>query len=312
MADVEVLTIGEVLTVLLAEPGVPLGEASRFDLTYAGAESNVAVGLSRLGHRAGFVSRLGDDHQGRRVLRELRGERVDVDAVALDPDRPTGLLLRDTLPTGLSVGYRRTGSAATALTPGDLPMDTLRAAWLLHLTGITAAISASARETVVTAARAARDSGVTICFDPNVRVRLADPPTWRAIADELAALADVLLIGSDDAAALGVDDPFSWGHDHGATTVVLKDGSRGASESHDGRLWQQPAISVPVVDPVGAGDAFAAGWLSGWLRRLEPAQRLAEAAAVAACVVAARGDVPGLPDPDRRDRVLAGSEVVSR
>lgn len=312
MADVEVVTIGEVLSVLLAEPGVPLGEATRFDLTYAGAEANVAVGLSRLGHRTAFVSRLGDDEQGRRVLRELRGEGVDIGAIPLDPERPTGLLLRDTLATGLSVSYRRAGSAATALSPDDLPIEAIRRARVLHLTGITAALSGSARETALAAAREARDAGVTVSFDPNVRNRLADADTWRSIADELAALTDVLLIGADDAGAIGVDDPIAWGHDRGATTVVLKDGARGARESHGGQVWAQAAPNVPVVDPVGAGDAFAAGWLSGWLRALEPQQRLAEAAAVAACVVATRGDIPGLPGPARRDRLLAGSEVVAR
>lgn len=312
MTDVEVVTIGEVLAVLLAEPGVPLSEAARFDLGYAGAEANVAVGLARLGHRSALVSRLGDDEQGRRVLRELRGEGVGVDAVGLDELRPTGLLLRDTLATGLTVSYRRAGSAATALSPADLPLATVRAARVLHVTGITAAISDSARATVLDAVTAAREAGVTVSFDPNVRTRLADAETWRGIADELAPLADVLLVGADDAAAIGVEDPIGWGHAHGATAVVLKDGARGATESHDGRLWQQPAIPVPVVDPVGAGDAFAAGWLSGWLRALEPEQRLAEAAAVAACVVAARGDIAGLPDPVRRDRVLAGAEGVAR
>lgn len=312
MADLEVVTIGEVLAVLLAEPGVPLGEAARFDLTYAGAEGNLAVGLSRLGHRTALISRLGDDEQGRRVLRELRGEGVDVGSVSLDPARPTGLLLRDTLATGLSVSYRRAGSAATALQPDDIPLDLLERARVLHLTGITAAISGTARDAVVAAARAARDAGVAVSFDPNVRTRLADAGTWRSIADELAPLTDILLIGADDAAALGIDDPIGWGHTHGATTVVLKDGARGARESHAGRIWEQPALTVPVVDPVGAGDAFAAGWLSAWLRALEPEQRLAEAAAVAACVVATRGDIPGLPDPARRDRVLAGGEVVAR
>jgi len=312
MTDVEVLTIGEVLSVLLAEPGVPLGEASRFDLTYAGAEANVAVGLARLGHTVAFASRLGDDDQGRRVLRELRGEGVDVDAVALDRARPTGLLLRDTLPTGISVGYRRAGSAATALTPDDLPSDGLRGARVLHITGITAAISSSARATVLAAAHRARAVGVTVSFDPNIRMRLADAETWREITEELASLADVLLIGADDAAAIGVADPIAWGHERGASTVVLKDGGRGASESSGGQVWQQPAIRVPVVDPVGAGDAFAAGWLSGWLRGVEPERRLLEAAAVAACVVATRGDVPGLPDPARRDKVLVGSEAVAR
>lgn len=312
MGAAEIVTIGETMAVMLAAPGDRLGEASDYGLTYAGAESNVAVGLARLGHRVAFVSRLGDDHLGRRIRRELRGEGVDVDGVALDPRLPTGLLVRDAAPVGISVTYYRAGSAATALAPADVPLDVVRGARLLHLTGITAAISDSARAACLHAARHARAAGVAVSVDPNVRLRLASPERWRAIADELAPLADVLLVGADDAAAIGVDDPAAWGHEHGAEIVVVKDGARGATESSGGSTWHQRALPVPVLDPVGAGDAFAAGWLSGWLRGLDPSRRLAEAAAVAACVVASRGDVPGLPDPALRDRVLDGAEGVSR
>lgn len=313
----EVVTIGEVMALLLAPAGVPLGAAASYEQGHAGAESNVAVGLSRLGHRVAFVSRLGDDRLGARVLRDLRGEGVDVSHVALDTTRPTGLLLRDTHARGVSVDYHRAGSAATLLAPADVPVDLLRQARVLHLTGITAAISDSAHEAVLHAARTAREHGVTVTADPNVRLRLADADRWRHLTEELADLADVLLVGADDAAAIGIDDPAGWAHARGVHTVVVKDGARGATESTaaDGatRTRQQPALPVPVVvDPVGAGDAFAAGWISAWLRGAEPDRRLREAAAVAACVVATRGDVPGLPDPATRDRLLAGAEDVTR
>lgn len=304
--------MGEAMALMLAAQGSPLGEATAHELSYAGAESNVAVGLARLGHRVAFVSRLGDDHLGRRVRRELRGEGIDVDAVTLDPARPTGLLVRDTVATGISVGYHRAGSAATALAPDDVPTDLLGRTRLLHLTGITAALSESARAACVHAAQRARAAGATVSLDPNVRLRLARPEQWRQIVEQLTPLTDILLIGADDAATIGVDDPIAWAHDLGVPTVVLKDGARGAIESSEGQRRHQPALTVPVVDPVGAGDAFAAGWLSGWLRGLPPEQRLREAAAVAACVVATRGDVPGLPDPGGRDRMLAGAQEVAR
>lgn len=306
------MTVGEVMALLLAPAGVPLGQAAAYEQGYAGAESNVAVGLARLGHRVSFVSRLGEDRLGLRILRELRGEGVDVSAVTLDPTLPTGLLLRDALTRGISVDYHRAGSAATRLSPADLPLGRIRTARVVHLTGITAAISETARETVLAAARTAREAGVTVAVDPNVRLRLADPQRWRAIVEELGDLANVLLIGTDDARTIGMEDPIAWAHGRGVETVVLKDGARGAVESHGGETWQQPALRVPVVDPVGAGDAFAAGWLSAWLRGLEPDRRLREAAAVAAAVVATRGDVPGLPDPATRDRMLTGTEDVTR
>lgn len=324
------MTIGEVMALLLAPAGVPLGEAATYEQQYAGAESNVAVGLARLGHGVTFVSRLGDDRLGRRIHRDLRGEGIDVAAVALDPIAPTGLILRDTLGHGISVDYHRAGSAATRLTPADLPLERIRAARVLHLTGITAAISATAHETVLAAARAAREAGVMVSFDPNVRMRLADAERWREIVETFTDLSDTLLIGADDAASVGIDDPVAWGHGRGVGVVVRKDGARGATESHapaaarDLALprergggatapWEAGALAVrDVVDPVGAGDAFAAGWLSAWLRGVEPDRRLSEAAAVAACVVGSRGDTPGMPDPATRDRLLAGSQEVAR
>lgn len=326
----EVVTVGEVMALLLAPAGVPLGEAASYEQGHAGAESNVAVGLARLGHRVGLVSRLGQDRLGHRILRDLRGEGIDVSAVTLDPAAPTGLILRDALGHGVSVDYHRAGSAATRLTSTDLPLEQIRTARVLHLTGITAVLSESAHQTVLTAAGIAREAGVTVTFDPNVRMRLASAERWREIVEQLTDLADVLLIGADDATSVGIEDPIAWAHGRGVAVVVLKDGARGATESHhpvsttfvtsapvaegvETGVWREPALAVrEVVDPVGAGDAFAAGWLSAWLRGLEPDRRLAEAAAVAACVVGTRGDVPGLPDAATRDRMVAGSQEVSR
>lgn len=313
MKGVEIVTIGEVLAIMLAEQGLPLGAAGTYTAGYAGAEANTAVGLARLGHSVALVTRLGDDDLGRRVHRELRGEGLDVSAVRLDPGRPTGLIVRDAMvgrPT--SVAYYRDGSAATALTAADVDAQTLASARALHLCGITPALSDSAHATCLAAVEAAREAGVVVTFDPNVRRRLADADRWREISEVFAARADVVLVGADDADAIGVEDPIRWAHELGAHTVVVKDGARGAVESEDGVLLHQPAIPVPVVDTVGAGDAFAAGWLSGWLRGVDRERRLAEAVAVAAAVVATRGDVPGLPDPAARDRIREGSEVAAR
>ncbi len=308
--SVDVVTLGEVMALMLAPDGVPLDRATSYDAGYAGAESNVAVGLARLGHTVALVSRVGDDTLGHRILRELRGEGVDVDAVTTHPDRPTGLLLRDTLATGVSVAYLRGDSAARTMHRDDLPEATIATARLLHVTGITAAIAGT--DVVRAAIALAREAGVTVSFDPNVRTRLAPPARWRDLATEIAGVSDVVLIGTDDARTLGIEDPIVWAHDRGASVVVLKDGARGASESSGGDVVSEPARTVPVVDPVGAGDAFAAGWISGWLRGIEPQQRLAEAAVVAACVVATRGDTPGLPDAARRDRMLTSTTDVTR
>ena len=312
-AGVEVVTLGEVMALLLAEGSDALASATRFDLSAAGAEGNVAVGLARLGHRVALWTCLGEDALGDGVLRSLRGEGVDVSGVRRVPDRPTGLLLRDA-PLGrpVTVAYYRSGSAGAALGPQDVQPAVLARARLLHLTGITAVLSDTSQQAVLAAAEQARAAGVTVCVDPNLRLRLAPVEQWRARLDPLLRLADVVLTGRDELELLsGGADPH-WLLDRGAGTVVVKDGAAGAYET-DGRTELRAAArSVPVVDPVGAGDAFAAGWLSGWLRGVPAQRRLDEAAVVAGCVVSARGDLPGLPTAALRDALLRGGPDVAR
>jgi 2-dehydro-3-deoxygluconokinase len=311
----DVATVGEVMTLLTTPWTTPLRAAAALDVGYAGAEANTAVGLARLGHAVAFGGRLGDDALGHRIAGELRREGIDVSGLSFDGTRPTGLLIRDLL-TGRpgTVQYHRAGSAASDLGPEQVDEDAVRRARVLHLTGITAVLSDRSRAACLHALDVARDAGTIVCFDPNVRLRLAPGPTWRATVEEIAARADIALCGADDARACGVDaDPAAWLHELGVPLVVVKDGAAGAWESQDGTVVRGAAHPVPVVvDAVGAGDAFAAGWLSGWLRGLAPADRLAEAAVVAACVVATAGDVPGLPDAAMRDGLLtaAGVDVI--
>jgi 2-dehydro-3-deoxygluconokinase len=310
----DLVTIGEPLGVLLGPPSVPVDEAAVFDLQVSGAEVNVAIGMSRLGHRTALLSAVGDDPVGRRVLRTLRGESVDASRVRVDATRPTGLLLRDVVtarPT--TVSYFRSGSAASALTPDDVDEAVVAAARLLHLTGITAALSESAFDTCVHAAQVARAAGVTVCFDPNVRLRLADRERWSQIVTTFAGLCDIAFPGDADlAASVGEVDPIAWCHARGATTVVLKQGSAGAVESSGGVVTRAAAHQVTAVDAIGAGDAFVAGWLSGWLRGLPADQRLREAAVVASCVVGTRGDLAGLPNAALRDQLLTSSAEAVR
>jgi len=313
----EVVTCGEAMVALLAGNDVPLWSARQFEAVVAGAESNVAVGLARLGHRAAYFGRVGADVFGERIRRELRGEGVDVSRLVTDPERPTGLLFRDSVVgSPITVHYSRAGSAATAMVPEDVPRDLIEAARVLHVTGITAALSDGAREATLAAMEIARAADVLVTLDPNVRLRLADPGRWHQLVDALARRADVVLTGAEEAEifAPGVD-PVAWFGERGVATVVLKHGAEGAAEhslTPPGQQTRQPARTVPLVDPVGAGDAFSAGWLSGWLRGLDAEQRLREACAVASLVVATRGDSTGLPTAALRDRVLAEGADVER
>lgn len=292
----DVVTFGEAMALLLAEPGVPLPEATAFRRTVAGSESNVAVGLARLGHRVGWFGRVGDDAFGQVVLRALRGEGVDTSRVRVDPDAPTGLLVRDCHgQRPVDVLYYRSGSAGSRLATDDVDADYLRAARLLHLTGITPVLSAAAHEATTRSVEIARTAGVPVSFDPNIRRRLADPDRARAVMRPLAAAAQIVLAGADEADLLTGKPDAGWFLDQGAELVVIKNGAEGSWATDGTTTWRQDAIPVQALDPVGAGDAFAAGFLDGRLTGADVPECLRRGAALSAQVVQIVGDTEGLP-----------------
>jgi len=296
----DVVTFGEAMALMLAEPGVPLRRAHTFRRQVAGAESNVAIGLARLGHRVGWFGRVGADAFGDAVLGALRAEGVDVSRAVVDPEAPTGLLARDcsaARPT--EVAYYRRGSAGSRLRPSDVDTGYLGTARWLHVTGITPVLSDGAAAATEAAVRAAHAAGVRVCLDPNIRRRLADPARAAALLRPLLGYADLVVAAEDEADLLG---------DLGPGLVVIKRGSHGARAGD----IEVPAIRVPEVDTVGAGDAFAAGLLSALLRAAPLDVALREASAVAALCVAAPGDTDGLPTAAERDAYLAGGARVTR
>ncbi|GAA2366623.1 sugar kinase [Dactylosporangium salmoneum] len=314
----EVVTCGEAMMLLLAEPGVPLARSWQFRRSVAGAESNVAIGLARLGHRVRFIGAVGDDPAGDVVLQVLRGEGVDVDAVRVDPDAPTGLLLRDChAERGIDVQYYRAGSAASLMSPDRVAVPA--GTRVVHVTGITAMLSDSAHATTLRLIEAARAAGTVVSFDPNVRNKLGDRDRWRAVVAPLLARADLVVAGSEELEMLtgeAGERSVNRLRAAGVKTVVVKHPDKSAVLTTEGGSWTQPAFAVRVTDPVGAGDAFAAGLLSAILRGLPPQRTLAEAAAVAALVVASASDIDGLPTAAERSRALSrftdNTESVNR
>jgi 2-dehydro-3-deoxygluconokinase len=297
----DVVTLGESMVLLVAEQAGPLREATSFRRHIAGAESNVAIGLCRLGHSAGWVGRVGDDEFGHAILFRLRGEGVDVSRAIVDADAPTGLVFRERREMGpLQVLYYRRGSAASRLSPADLDPAFLQGARYLHLTGITPALSASCREAVFAAAKMARTAGVMVVLDPNVRLKLWGREEARAVLRDLAAYCDIVLPGTEEAELLtGEPDPEAAARALlalGPSLVVVKLGAQGALAVEHESVTHAAAESLPrVVDPVGAGDAFAAGFLAARLRghTLGESVTLANrCGGLAACVP---GDIEGLP-----------------
>jgi 2-dehydro-3-deoxygluconokinase len=293
-----VVTAGETMVLVVPPSPGRLRHATSAILSIGGAESNVAIGLARLGVPSSWVSALGEDELGELVLHRVRAEGVDTGAVRRVPDRPTGLYLREEVAGALRVYYYRAGSAAATLAPGAFDPAVLDGAAFLHLTGITGALSPESAEFLPWAARTAREAGVRVSYDVNYRSRLWDPAAARAASEALLPHVDVLLVGDEEARAL-------WGWDEetclerfagaGPGEVVLKLGARGCVASVDGERLTSPGFPARQVDPIGAGDAFAAGYLAATLWGLDAPERLRTANAMGAFCVQNLGDYEGLP-----------------
>ncbi len=297
----DVVTFGETMVLFAAVESGPLRFANTYTRHAAGTESNFAIGLSRLGHRVGWFSRVGEDEFGQYIVNFVRGEGVDTSRVVIDPDAPTGVLFKEKRDLGpRKIVYYRRGSAASRLSPADLDADYIGSARYLHLTGITPALSASARESVFAAARLARERGVTVSFDPNLRLRLWTRDEARETMRALLPLCDVVLPGLDEAELLTGEADADRAADAiralGPGAVVVKLGAQGALAVTSKERVRAPGVKLDrIVDPVGAGDGFAAGFISGQLRGLPLDECLRIANLVAAFATTVVGDVEGLP-----------------
>jgi 2-dehydro-3-deoxygluconokinase len=316
-AGLELVTFGEAMALFLASDGRPLAAATRFDRQVAGAELNVAVGLARLGHRVGWFGRLGRDSAGAAVRAVLRAEGVDDSRVVDDRQRPTGLLVRDRHgERRVRVDYHRAASAASALHEGDVDGTYVTGARMLHATGVTPALSPSARRATFAALQSAREAGVTTVVDPNLRLKLWGARTARPVLRRLVALADVVLANAEEAALItGAEDREQAAQrllSMGARMVVIKAGADGAWATDGEVAVAAPPRPVTVIDPVGAGDAFDAGFLSGLLRGAALERCLELGAIVGAACVQAPGDLDGLPTAAEVEALLGALVEVDR
>ncbi|MFJ2543838.1 sugar kinase [Microbacterium sp. NPDC087589] len=291
----EVVCIGESMGLVTAL-GAPLAETETAALGIAGAEGNVAVGLVSAGHRAAWASRLGDDPIGGRISTELARRGVDL-WVTTDADAPTGVMFKDPGIESSSVYYYRRGSAASLMAPGFLDPEHLAGVRIVHTTGITPALSPSCRVMVDQLFSDARAAGALVSFDVNDRRALW---TMHEAAETLARLADaadIAFVGRDEAERIwGTVTPAEIrAHLPRCGLLIVKDGDIGATAFHgDDEPVFVPAPRVDVVEPVGAGDAFAAGFLAATLEGAELAERLSAGHAAAARVLTTHGDLPPL------------------
>ncbi|MDR4534962.1 sugar kinase [Glutamicibacter sp. PS] len=310
----DVVCLGETMAMVTASEGTSLRHATQMNLSMGGAESNVALGLAAMGVAVRWISRVGADPFGHRICAELAEGGVDTSLVEVDSKRNTGLYVKvpATSEQPASVIYYRAGSAASAMSPDFLraPERTaaLSEARLIHISGITAGLSddcAQMLRELLQAPRRAR-----ICFDVNWRAAL-----WgerdKALLRELANLADIVMVGLDEAVpALGAhsEEEIRQILDRPSCIVVKNEDASAVALTTAGR-YEVPSLQVEVVEPVGAGDSFAAGYLSGVLAGLDERAALRRGHLAAACTLTVRADRGKLPAPEILDRLLSVSDT---
>ena len=307
------ITLGETMGLLIPTETGPLHATPRLRLSVGGAESNVAIGLRRLGGQATWIGRVGRDEIGDLVVRQLRAEDVSVRAVR-DP-ATTGLMVKTWRTADTTrVTYYRAGSAGSHLCPDDLDENAIASAGVLHVTGITPALGEHPAMAVHAAIDVARSAGVTVSLDLNYRSALWSPAVAGPALTNLVRRADIVFAAEHEA-ALVVDqgEPEQMARqliDLGPRQAIIKRGSLGCVAVIEDEIYRKPALTVRIVDTVGAGDAFVAGYLAELLRGEPAAVRLATAITTGAFAVTVPGDWEGLPHREELDLLNIPDQVI--
>ncbi|MGM0880035.1 MAG: sugar kinase [Bacillota bacterium] len=312
----QIITFGESMALFMPQEHKSIERAATLEQSFGGAESNVAIGLARLGSSVGWFGALGDDPFGKIILKTLRGEGVDISRAQLHANAPTGMMFREHVAGKLAVHYFRKHSAASRMKPEQLDEEYIRGAKLLHVTGITAALSEDCRKTLRRAVDIAKEAGVLVSFDPNLRLKLWSIEQARETLLPIAADADYFLPGWDELKLLYDTDDYEHIKEQltqlkaisiikgkGDTTVILNNGQE---ES----LPFYPAEQV--VDTVGAGDGFCAGFLAGIMKGMTPVEAVRLASINGSLVVQMRGDWEALPEWNVVEQRMSAKAWVER
>ena len=311
----KVVTLGETMALMSAERTGPLRHGRTLGLGIGGSESNVAIALTRLGVPTTWIGRVGQDALGDLVVSQIAGEGVEVRA-ARDPDAPTGLMIKERpTPATARIWYYRRGSAGSRLSGEDVDPDLVAGAALLHVSGISLALSPDMADVVLEVMRAARVGGVPVSFDLNYRGRLWDRPKARTRYLQALELADIAFASADEAtivtgATLPPEASARLLGELGPRETVVTSGEAGAVAYTDGCMFKQPAVPIVPVDTVGAGDAFVGGYLAEWLAGSDPPRRLLTGAAAGAYTCLNDGDWEGAPTRAELEGLLAAEPVT--
>ncbi len=309
----DVVTFGEAMMLLVADQPGPLEQVQAFHKRTAGAETNVAIGLARLGLKVGWASRLGADSMGRYLLAEMQREGIDCSHVVSDPAQRTAMQFKGRVSDGSDppIEYHRKGSAASQMQVSDIDEPWLRGARHLHSTGVFAAISENCYQVARTTMASMREAGKTVSFDPNLRPTLwASTERMREGINALAFNADWVFPGIEEGRLLtGLQTPEAiagFYRDHGAKLVAIKLGADGAYfDSGDQQGYVSGFPVEKVIDTVGAGDGFAVGVISALLEQRPLRKAVERGSWIGARAVQVLGDTEGLPT--RRELEQAGA-----
>lgn len=314
----EIITFGETMVSFTPQEHTRLAYGPALNMRIAGAESNTAIGLCRMGHSAAFISRVGADSFGQFVLRSIAAEGIDTSLINQDTEYPTGIMFKEPrLHAETVVYYYRTDSAASHMSCEDIPEQEIAKAKILHFTGITPILSESCRQMTYYAMETAAEHQCAVSFDPNIRLKLWKSQDYTALMRDCISRASYLLAGLDECKILYhtddveriADQAFSSGH---LQCLALKDGSRGAWICDRQGICQIAPADCLCIDPIGAGDAFNAGFLSGILEGKSFVDSGTLGALCGARATEAYGDTEGLLTKEELEYALQHITPVYR
>lgn len=290
------VVMGEALLALVPEGDSAFRHSERLRRFTVGAEVNVAVAVSRLGHTVSWLGCVGEDLPGEAILDDLRREGVLLDRVRVEPTAPTGILMRDKSPLGVArVSYARRGSAGSLLDSHDSDPAFIAGHSMAHVSGVTAALGPAALVAADTFLRVARENNVRTVFDLNYRAKLWEPEVAGPALAALARRADIVIGGSEEwTLAFGTDDLDAITLD-AESALVRTDGQNPVVARVAGATVTQETMTTQVVDVIGAGDAFVGGLLSALLAHADWQTALKQGAYCGARVVSSVGDWTNLP-----------------
>ncbi len=297
----DVITIGDGMIAMCPIQKGPIIFSNTFERKVGGAEFNVAIGCSRLGLKAGWISRLGNDDFGKHILKTARGECIDISEVKLVDGYQTSVYFREVLSDGASRSfYYREKSPTSTMKLEDLNEEYFKSAKILHITGVFPSISNNNQNIILEAVKLAKKLNLMVSFDPNIRLKMWTKEEMRGFIEKVLPSVDILLIGDEEVEILlkdsNIEKAIETFHSYGIGKVIVKKGAKGAIGSDGKNIYEVSAIKPKaVIDTVGAGDGFAAGFLTALLKGETLENCISFANAVGSLVVGVEGDNEGLP-----------------